>query len=387
MAAKTRISWADTTWPITVGCDKESEGCSGCYAMKDARRMESNPNSKVSSVYSDLVQKTPGGSLEWTGIIKTLPERLDAPKQWSENRLVFVCSQSDLFHPDVPADFIAQAFDVMWNYNQHRYLILTKRPERVLELMHSDAPAGLKDVNRGNFPHVRFGVSAENQPNADRRIPLLLQMEIDNFVSLEPLIGPIDVSPWITQLQWVIVGGESGKYARPMHPQWVRAIRDQCEQHQTLFHFKQWGEFLVEPFAHEKLLLQHRENETVLYKAGNSKADKSTRTLTKGDTTYYRVGRRKAGRTLDGRYWNARPEEDETPILAPHPIGSTVTIVNAGSEYDNLTGTIQTIQPDDPKNPDFNGEEASYYITANGHELDQAFGYWQLSPAGEQRHE
>ena len=295
MATNTHISWADTTWPITVGCDKASAGCASCYAMKDARRMESNPNPKIHTVYSNLVVKTGGGSLDWTGTIKTLPERLDYPRTWSGHRLVFVCSQSDLFHPDVPADFIARAFDTMHQYNQHRYLILTKRPERVLELMHTDKAANLKDVNRKHFPHIRFGVSAEDQANADRRIPLLVQMDIDNFVSLEPLIGPIDLSTWICsetpKVQWVITGGESGKYARPMHPKWVIHLRDQCAENNVLFHFKQWGEWVTE------------------------QPEKKVVTLQKHNTTFYRVGRRRTGRLLEGTLYDARPAEatnDET---------------------------------------------------------------------------
>jgi|GEM_PF-5753181 len=121
MSEKTLISWADASWPVTVGCDKVSKGCYGCYAMRDARRMENNPNPKVSSVYSGLVIRQNNGILNWTGTVKTLPERLNDPATWREHKDVFVCSQSDLFHKDIPAAFIGQVFSSMWNHSWHTY--------------------------------------------------------------------------------------------------------------------------------------------------------------------------------------------------------------------------------------------------------------------------
>jgi hypothetical protein len=117
---------------------------------------------------------------------------------------------------------------------------------------------------------------------------------------------------------------------------------------------------------------------TLVYRAGKPKAGKTTPVLAQHDTTFFRVGRKKPGRILDGQYWNARPGYDGDPILAPHPLGRKVTVVDAGDGYDGLVGTVQAIQPDDPQDPEFSGEEAVYYIEVAGREIMQAFGYWQL---------
>ena len=294
---KTHISWADSTWPVTVGCDKVSAGCYNCYAMRDARRMESNPNQKVSSVYSGLVVKQGNGLLNWTGVVKTLPERLEWPAHWKDHRDVFVCSQSDLFHEDVPDEFIGRVFSAMWNYNWHTYYVLTKRPERLLKLLQERPPEGLQDFNSTNFPHVIFGISAEDQKAANERMPRLLQVPLaptQRFVSAEPLRGPVDLSIWIDQIGWVIAGGESGTHARPMHPDWPRLLRDQCCDADIAYHFKQWGEFVPESIAKERQLVAFTDHDAKLYRAGESKAGKGTPTVIQGDTTFYRVGRRKA---------------------------------------------------------------------------------------------
>ena len=301
MSDRTHISWADTTWPVTVGCDKVSPGCYDCYAMRDARRMESNPNPKISSVYSGLVTKQANGILNWTGTVKTLPERLGDPAHWKDHRDIFVCSQSDLFHEDVPGAFIGQIFSAIWNYSWHTYYILTKRPERLLELLQEDPPEGRRDFNATNFPHV-------------------------------------------------IVGGESGKHARPMHPDWARSLRDQCLVSGTAYHFKQWGEWA-----------------TMRPERGRPE------TCTLGGTTFYRIGRRRAGRVLDGQYWNARPGADDGPIYAPHPLHAEVTInESAGPEYTGVVGIITTIRPDNPAIREIDGEEANYWITAGGSSLPPA---------------
>ena len=382
MAKKTLISWADASWPVTVGCTKVSAGCPYCYAMRDARRMENNPNPKVSGVYNGLVERQANGLLNWTGMVRELPERLDWPAKWQEHRDIFVCSQSDLFHEGISGEFIGRVFSTMWNNPQHTYYVLTKRPERILQLLAEKPPKGLADLNATNFPHVIIGVSAEDQDAAETRLPLLTQLPLPAhqiFVSAEPLIGPLNLSKWMHRIGWVIAGGESGKHARPMHPDWPRSLRDQCQEAGIAYHFKQWGEFLVEELAHEKQPLPYTEDGTLLYKAGSSKANKSTPILTKKNTTYYRVGRSKAGRILDGMYWDARPGQNENPIPAAHPIGSLVTICSEGEPYDGVTGTIEMIVPDDPKtDPEIAGEEATYYIQVDGKEIPQSFGYWNL---------
>ena len=347
--------------------------------------MESNPNPKISRVYSGLVTKQANGLLNWTGTVKTLPERLNDPAHWKEHRDIFVCSQSDLFHKDVPDEFIGQVFSAMWNYAQHTYYILTKRPERVLELLEGTPPEGLADFNSTNFPHVLVGISAEDQAAAEKRLPLLTQLPLASsqlFVSAEPLIGPLDLSKWLDRLGWVIAGGESGKHARPMHPDWPRHLRDQCEEARVSYHFKQWGEFTPElPGAEAEKI---EEANGPLYRLKPSKARKSVPTLTQDGTTFYRVGRRKAGRILDGQYWNARSGADDGPTYAPHPLHGEVT-VNESAEpaYSGIVGIVTTIQPNDAAAREIDGEEASYWITAGGRKFPQAFGYWQIRPTHE----
>ena len=364
MSDRTHVSWADTTWPVTVGCDKVSSGCYGCYAMRDARRMESNSNPKISRVYSGLVMKQANGLLNWTGTVKTLPERLSDPAHWKEHRDIFVCSQSDLFHKDVPADFIGQVFSAMWNYSWHTYYVLTKRPERLLALLQEDPPEGLRDFNETNFPHVIVGISAEDQAAAEKRLPLLTQLPLPAdqlFVSAEPLVGALDLARWIDRIGWVIVGGESGKHARPMHPDWAKGLRDQCVASGTAYHFKQWGEWFTERPERGK-----------------------PETCTLDSTTFYRIGRRRAGRVLDGQYWNARPGADGGPTYAPHPLHAEVTVnESAGPERSGVVGIVTTVRPDDPAAREIDGEEASYWISVNGRELPQAFSYWQLEPIHE----
>jgi protein gp37 len=377
---KTKISWADSTWTVVVGCDKLSAGCANCYAVREARRMEANPNEKVSQVYSGLVQVQPNGLLNWTGTIKTLPERLDQPGKWREPRAIFVCSQSDLFHQEVPDEFIGRVFGVMRTHAHHTYYVLTKRPERFLQLL-EQPPAGLEGFNRVNFPNVMVGVSAENQAAAEQRLPLLVQVPLDAshlFVSAEPLIGPLDLSAWINRIGYVIVGGESGKRARPMHPSWALSLRDQCVEADIAFHFKQHGEWTSQ--LPSVLPVMVTEQGTKLYRKGRDRTHATYETCTLEGTTLYRVGRRMAGRVLDNQYWNARPGADFGPVTAPHPLGCTVEVIGTGTQYDGLIGVIQTIVPDDPQNPEFEGEEALYYIEVDGHEVPLAFSYWQLQP-------
>jgi protein gp37 len=353
--------------------------------MRDARRMEKNPSPKVSEVYSGLVLRQGNGILNWTGVVKVLPERLDWPAHWKEHRDVFVCSQSDLFHEDVPYEFIGRVFSAMWNYSWHTYYILTKRPERLLALLENDPPEGLRDFNSTNFPHVVVGISAEDQAAAEERMPLLVRVPLastQRFVSAEPLIGAVDLTRWIHQIGWVIAGGESGSHARPMHPNWARSLRDQCDEAGVAYHFKQWGEFAPEAIAHERQLVAFQDHDTTLYRAGLPKAGSKTPSITmqEDDTRLYRIGRKKAGRVLDSQYWNARPGDDYGPTDAPHPLGTEVTITDAGEEYNGLVAVVSTIQPDNPEDKEFGGEEAAYYVSIDGREIEQAFSYWQLQP-------
>lgn len=274
MSNNSAISWCDATWNPVVGCTKASEGCRNCYAIREAHRMAWNPNAKISSVYRGLIEKWADGSLNWTGEVRCLPERLGLPLTWKKPKRIFVNSVSDLFHESVPGRFIGQVFGVMAVARQHTFQLLTKRPQRMLDLMHPDIVGIVQSEatqtayellrDRGQvkghantfslewpLPNVHIGVSAENQQQADYRIPLLLQTPAAvRFVSLEPLLDWVDLVRAVNQcnwldaasvnsLDWVIVGCESGPCARPMPEDWVRQIRDECQTAGVALFYKQ----------------------------------------------------------------------------------------------------------------------------------------------------
>lgn len=235
----TDIEWTDATWNPVTGCEKVSPGCDNCYAEGIARRFAGT-------------KAFPNGFA-----VTTHPQRLEAPKRWRTPRKVFVNSMSDLFHADVPDEFIAAVWDTMAATPRHTYQVLTKRPARMRALMRH-LPV---------LPNVWLGVSVEDQKWAERRVPVLLDTPAAvRFLSCEPLLGPIDLTRavwtmgsqrghgltasfvhtgWCCQrfhgIDWVIVGGESGPGARPMYPDWARGIRDQCIREDVPFLFKQWG--------------------------------------------------------------------------------------------------------------------------------------------------
>lgn len=259
----TKIEWTDETWNPVRGCAIVSKGCTNCYAMKQAHRF-SGPGQP----YEGLTKLTKGGPV-WTGKIRLVPERLDDPLRWKEPRRIFVNSMSDLFHEDVPHEFIARVFATMVEARQHTFQILTKRPARMLEVMKRFVAEN--EEFGGELPedvpprNVWLGVSTEDQAAADERIPLLLQTPAAvRWISAEPLLGPIDlgihrygetVRSYLrlrergrggdiqsgVGLDWVVAGGESGPGARPMHPDWARSLRDQCKAAGVAFLFKQWG--------------------------------------------------------------------------------------------------------------------------------------------------
>lgn len=239
----TKIEWTDVTWNPVTGCDKVSPGCDHCYAETIANRFD-------------------GTKAFPNGFAVTLhPERLTAPLHWRKPRRVFVNSMSDLFHSEVPDEFIAAVFATMAMTPQHTYQVLTKRHGRMRSLMSSTDflrtvgyrcdDAGHPDLAPDSLnpsPNVWLGVSVEDQKRADLRIPALMQTPAAvRFLSMEPLLGPVDITRWLrqgeprTSLDWVIVGGESGPGARPVDGDWVRSLRDQCEASGEAFFFKQWG--------------------------------------------------------------------------------------------------------------------------------------------------
>lgn len=287
MSDNSQIEWTDATWNPVTGCTIVSAGCANCYAMSVAGRMEAISIAHEASHggdpgpmerYRGTTQQTRHGKSVWTGLVKFVPEALEAPLRWKKPRRIFVNSMSDLFHESVPDEWIDRVFAVMALCPQHTFQVLTKRPERMRAyLTQADARgrqrkdaieiAGMNMVMEGSaaqaraiawpLPHVWLGTSVEDQAAADRRIPELLATPAAvRFISAEPLLGPINLHEVIPdpiiynavygmerQLDWVIVGGESGAKARPMHPDWARSLRDQCVAAGVAFFFKQWGEW------------------------------------------------------------------------------------------------------------------------------------------------
>ena len=294
----TNIEWTDATWNPIVGCSVISAGCANCYAMRQAGRLL---DGNAKTPHYDGTTKTSNAGYVWTGKVAMAPdETLLAPLRWKKPRMIFVNSMGDLFHEAVPDAWIERVFAVMALSPQHTFQVLTKRPERMAEYLNDPrtperigsslfsrvlAPhfyRGFAVMTLGlpthqyitlPLPNVWLGVSVEDQKSANARIPhLLLTPAAVRFISAEPLLGPVDISRiagrhfpidarnggWGVPhndgsplaghrgLDWVIVGGESGKGARPMHPDWVRSLRDQCGPANIPFFFKQWGEWFSE---------------------------------------------------------------------------------------------------------------------------------------------
>jgi protein gp37 len=225
--AETSIEWTDSTWNPVAGCTILTAGCSNCYAMRMAARLEAMGTEK----YAGTTRKT-GGRAKWTGKIVLDHKSLSVPETWSKPRRVFVNSMSDLFHPDVPSDFVRLVWATMEATPRHTYQILTKRPERMAEVL-----------TRGDFPvlsNVWLGTSVEDGRVLSRLDDLRKVPAAVRFVSFEPLIGSV-VGGDLTDIHWAIVGGESGPNARDMDPAWVDEIETACRRAGTAFFFKQWG--------------------------------------------------------------------------------------------------------------------------------------------------
>jgi protein gp37 len=330
VADNTGIEWCDATWNPVTGCTEVSPGCDHCYANTFAERWRG----------------TPGHYFENGFDVQLRPEKLDQPLRWKRPRRIFVNSMSDLFHDSVPDEYIARVFAVMAVCPDHTFQLLTKRhgrmrallsgdfrdqvAEEITDMMAAATPPGrywpvtFDRTTTDGFnvwgpsvwplPNVWLGVSTENQKWADIRVPALLETPAAvRFVSAEPLLGPIDLhtdpieaeSPfWGSQLDWVIVGGESGHGARPMHPDWVRGLRDQCEDAGVAFLFKQWGEWRGHLDGHD-----YREPHAWVNVADGRVADEDTAISDGGDWTgVWRFGKKAAGREVDGRTWDEYPE-------------------------------------------------------------------------------
>lgn len=214
MATKSNIEWTEMTWNPVTGCTKISQGCKHCYAERMAKRLTAMGADRYRNGFSVTLH----------------PDLVDVPRSWRQPRVVFVNSMSDLFHDDIPLAYIQRVFATMRDCPHHTFQVLTKRSERLVELAsHLDWPS-----------NVWMGVSVEDERVLDRVSHLQSVPAKTRFLSLEPLIGPLNALP-LEGIHWAIVGGESGPEARPMRKEWVTAILRQCRQAKVPFFFKQWG--------------------------------------------------------------------------------------------------------------------------------------------------
>jgi protein gp37 len=281
----TAIEWTDAVWNPTTGCDRVSPGCDHCYALTMAKRLKGMGQAKYQN---DGDPRTSGPGFALT----THMDTLDLPLRWRKPQRVFVNSMSDLFHPDVPDEFIGAVIQVMTVARHHTFQVLTKRPQRAQKLLRhvwwdlngdshlrrfTAEELGVKDENFAvNLSNVWLGTSIESDRYTFRADHLRNTPAAIRFLSLEPLLGPLP-SLDLTGIDWVIVGGESGPGARPMDVNWVREIRDQCLDARVPFFFKQWGAWAP--------------------------------TTTDDGYAIRRIGKKAAGRTLDGRTWDQYPAE------------------------------------------------------------------------------
>lgn len=214
MAKKTNIEWTEATWNPITGCTKVSSGCKNCYAERMAKRLQAMGNPNYKNGFELSIH----------------PNSFELPLTWNKPKMIFVNSMSDLFHKDVPTDVIIKLIDIMRKANWHTFQVLTKRSHRLSEI-----------DNLIEWPsNVWVGVSVEDKSVINRIYDLQNVKSSIRFLSLEPLLGPLPYLP-LNGIDWVIVGGESGPYARPMETKWVQTIRDQCLKSGTPFFFKQWG--------------------------------------------------------------------------------------------------------------------------------------------------
>lgn len=350
MSDKSKIEWTDATWNPIRGCSRVSEGCRNCYAERVAARF-SGPGQPYEGLA--VMKREPGeeskGDPRWTGEVRFIPELLDQPLRWKKPRRIFVNSMSDLFHEKVQDEWIDQIFAVMAFCPQHTFQVLTKRTERMRDYfsMAVGRDGSVRTATRGNgfnieremrireataaflfisghcpsepfnfpLPNVWLGVSVEDQKTADERIPLLLQtpaavrwisyepaldqvdfrkIRYDNICEIDSLTGDYGVYLPLAgksdpKLNWVVVGGESGPGARPAHPDWFRAARDQCKAAGVPFFFKQWGEWI--PVSQSV-----QTGDARLYRGMDAHG-----------VRFLRLGKKRAGHLLDGEAWQQFP--------------------------------------------------------------------------------
>ncbi len=334
MGTRTKIEWTEAVWNPVTGCSKVSQGCKNCYAERMTARLQEMETEKYAAGFGQVVCH---------------PEDLEIPLKRKKPTVYFVNSMSDLFHPDVPFEFIDQVFAVMALTPQHTYQVLTKRPDRMRKYLLYIRDEKINPLYRAmlkmevlkkygiygyeNYYPLRnvwLGVSVEDQGTADERVPVLLECPAAvRFVSYEPALGPVSLDQWFMPskseelwgVDWVICGGESGPGARPMHPDWARRVRDECQWLGVPFFFKQWGEYLpLSPVYPDEYGIDIDITDS--FELGNDFP--KTGVIMKNGIFYdgiewqafvnsgaywtRRLGKKLAGRLLDGREWNEMPE-------------------------------------------------------------------------------
>lgn len=240
MASKTSIQWTQMegyqgmSWNPTRGCTKVSPGCDNCYAMAVAGGI-------AKKAYEGLT-RTIGERPQWNGKVRLIPHLFDQPLRWTKPRMIFVNSMSDLFHELVPDEVLSRLWAVMQTAHQHIFQVLTKRPIRMQQWC--------SRPHRAIARNIWLGVSVEDQPTADERLPELSDTPAAiNWISVEPLLAPVDVREWLAfgTIDWVVVGGESGPRARPCDPAWIEDIINQCRQYNVPVFVKQLGSNVTGP--------------------------------------------------------------------------------------------------------------------------------------------
>lgn len=368
MADNTHIEWTDATWQIVTGCSVVSPGCTNCYAMRLAGTRRRDHPSRAG-----LTIASKAGPV-WNGQVRYNRQWLHQPAQWTRPRRIFVAAHGDLFHEGVADEDLHEIFAVFASNPQHTFQVLTKRPERARDYL--SHPDRLEDIyahwytvsgkpaeaQAWPLPNVWLGVSVEDQARADQRIPILLDTPAAvRWISAEPLLGPVSLidlgrkmdlgkevaldaaageyrvgkpllsdgehrTLWGAELDWVVIGGESGPGARPMHPDWARALRSQCEAAGVPFLFKQWGDwgpvdhldtdaldgrlYHPAPARHPDATRRERVPGVVLHRSGQQFTRPTFEAYAAGSGAMlmFQIGKKTTGRLLDDRLHDGYPQ-------------------------------------------------------------------------------
>jgi len=278
--ASTDIEYLDYTWNIAPGCTMVSPGCTNCWAQMMAKRLKAMGQENYKGLTDDRGR--------WTGEVNMLINKLSDPLRLKKPRRIGVNYMGDLFHPKVETIFIIAAFEAMLRANWHTYYVLTKRPERAVEILRNSRLYH----HRKELQHVFIGTTVENMDMARKRVIAMMDIHETGFrtwVSYEPALSQVYWGPW-NFIEFMVAGGESGPKARPMHPDWARTARDWCLKHEIKFFFKQWGAWAP--------LMSIALPEGIKF---------STRPVRMGKDVMCKVGKHKGGRRLDGYYWEDMP--------------------------------------------------------------------------------